>query len=250
MSGQGDVREAHASLWRRLNARTFAVAAVSLAAGLLFVTNAALFSGNERQAPDNVADLVQAESDRLQSLEAEVSAMRAQREDLVVAAAGGAQAPGLDPRLAVAAAATAVRGPGVRVSMWDAPAIDTAGTGFDVNDLVVHQQDIEAVMNALWAGGAEAMTVQGQRLTSSSGVRCVGNVLLLHGRQYSPPYVIEAIGDQDALLGALDDSPQVRIYLEYVDAVRLGWEATRLASVTMPAYAGAPSTTNVRLLAQ
>src|SRR5690606_41382455 len=69
-------------------------------------------------------------------------------------------------------------------------------SGLHPDDLVVHQQDLEAVINALWAGGAEALMVQDQRITSLSSVRCVGNVLLLHGRHYSPPYRISAIGDR------------------------------------------------------
>ncbi len=56
------------------------------------------------------------------------------------------------------------------------------------DDLVVHQQDVQAVVNALWAGGADAVQVMDQRLLSTSAVRCVGNTLLLNGRVYSPPY--------------------------------------------------------------
>ena len=55
------------------------------------------------------------------------------------------------------------------------------------DDLVVHQQDIQGVVNALWAGGAEAMTLMGQRVIATTAVRCVGNTLLLHGAVYSPP---------------------------------------------------------------
>ena len=52
----------------------------------------------------------------------------------------------------------------------------------------MHQQDIQAVVNALWAGGAEAMTIQGQRVISTTGIKCVGNTVVLHGVPYSPPY--------------------------------------------------------------
>ena len=50
------------------------------------------------------------------------------------------------------------------------------------DDLVVHQQDVQAVVNALWHGGAEAMHAQDQRVISTSAVRCVGNTLILQGR--------------------------------------------------------------------
>lgn len=234
----------------RLFGRTFAVGAVSLAAGVLFATNARLFSADDGRQLNDAADLVAVEGERLANLEAEVSQLRDRRQELLAAADGMAQLPTVDGGVALGAAATGVRGPGVQVSLWDAPAIDTVGTNFDVNDLVVHQQDIEAVMNALWAGGAEAMTVQGQRLTATSGIRCVGNVLLLHGQQFSPPYVIEAIGDPDALMAALDDSPEVQLYLQYVESVRLGWEAHRLDAITMPPYQGGSQVTHARVLGE
>ena len=66
--------------------------------------------------------------------------------------------------------------------------------GVDPNQLVVHQSDLQAVVNALWAGGAEAMTIAGQRVIATSAVRCVGNTLLLNGRVFSPPFEVAAIG--------------------------------------------------------
>lgn len=124
----------------------------------------------------------------------------------------------------------ALKGPGVSVTLNDSPlwkdALRTSDkelTDRDVNDYVVHQQDLEAVINALWAGGAEAMTIQGERVLPTTAVRCVGNVLLLRGRQYAPPYTVAAIGPVRDMRMALDASPAVRIYRQYVDAVGLGW---------------------------
>ena len=65
------------------------------------------------------------------------------------------------------------------------------------NDLVIHQQDLQAVVNALWQGGAKGIQVMDQRLISTSAVRCVGNTLILQGRVYSPPYKITAVGDPE-----------------------------------------------------
>src|SRR5690625_6014343 len=72
-------------------------------------------------------------------------------------------------------------------------------SGVEADDLVVHQQDMEAYINALWAGGAEAMMLQDQRVVNGSSFRCAGNTLLLEGRVYSPPFVITAIGDPEEL---------------------------------------------------
>ena len=222
--------------WWHPRASSIGLIVVAIAIGLLFATTARLSAGEDREAPQDVGDSIRSETARLDALEAEVEGLRAEHADLVEMA--DVAVPETPENLLVASAGTALRGPGLRVELWDAPAVSVDGSAYDVNDLVVHQQDLEAVMNALWAGGAEAMAVQGQRLTMTSSVRCVGNVLLLHGRQYSPPYVIEALGNPTRLRAALDASDEVQIYLQYVDAVRLGWRVTELTATTLPAYTG------------
>jgi uncharacterized protein YlxW (UPF0749 family) len=143
-------------------------------------------------------------------------------------------------QLAPAAGLVAVVGPGIRVSMSDAPR-DSDGNypaGVDPDDLVIHQQDVQAAVNALWAGGAEAMMIMDQRVLTTSAVRCIGNTLLLQGRTYSPPFLITAIGDATAMSAALDREPGVRLLLQYVDKYHLGYEVTALDEVQLPAYDG------------
>lgn len=142
---------------------------------------------------------------------------------------------------------SAVTGPGVTVKLNDAPKaiVDSAleantATG---DELVVHQQDIQAVVNTLWGAGAEAITIQGQRVISTTGIKCVGNTVVLHGVPYSPPYVISAIGSPDALMAGLHDSPYVAAYLTYVRDFQLGWSVTSSTQLDMPAYTG---TTDLR----
>jgi len=91
------------------------------------------------------------------------------------------------------------------------------------DDLVVHQQDIEAVLNAMWSAGAEAIQMQDQRIIATSVPRCVGNTLLLNGRTYSPPYKITAIGDAAAIQAALAGAPLVTLYKQYVVRFGLGY---------------------------
>ena len=67
-------------------------------------------------------------------------------------------------------------------------AVERPANGIEPDLLVVHQEDIQAVVNALWSGGAEAMTIQGQRVISTTAVKCVGNTVVLHGIPYGPPY--------------------------------------------------------------
>jgi len=149
-----------------------------------------------------------------------------------------AEAAGLAPSFGT----QAVTGPALSVSLDDAKR--TAASlppGYTADDIVVHQQDVQSVVNALWAGGAEAMMLQDQRVIATSAVRCVGNTLILQGRVYSPPYVVQAIGDQAGMRAALDRSEQVRIYREYADLFGLGYDVTSKAKATLPAYQGSLS---------
>ena len=91
------------------------------------------------------------------------------------------------------------------------------------DDLVVHQQDIQAVLNAMWSAGAEAIQMQDQRIIATSVPRCVGNTLLLNGRTYSPPYTIAAIGDAGAMQAAVAAAPVVILYKQYVVRFGLGY---------------------------
>jgi uncharacterized protein YlxW (UPF0749 family) len=157
--------------------------------------------------------------------------------DSRVAAARRAEGP-----LAAAAGLTPVTGPALSVSLDDAPKSaqqrDLAA-GAQPDDLVIHQQDVQGVVNALWAGGAEAMTIMGQRVVATTAVRCVGNTLLLHGRSFGPPFVVTAIGSQPAMLRALDAAPDVQVFRQYVDAYGLGYTVRTSSRVRLPGYTGA-----------
>ncbi len=113
-------------------------------------------------------------------------------------------------RLAAEAGFTPLTGTAVRVALDDAPLpkSDDLPHGVHPDDLVVHQADVQAVVNALWAGGARGMQIMDQRVISTSAVRCVGNTLILQGVVYSPPFRITAVADPDRLRAALGASPR------------------------------------------
>jgi uncharacterized protein YlxW (UPF0749 family) len=216
----------------------------ALAAGLLFATSASTAQGTDLRADRRLqlteliarerADVSRREQDAAE-LRAEVQALsdRAAASDVRVAGAAAAQ------ELELAAGLVPVSGPAVTVSLDDAPRREgRPALSDDPDDLVVHQQDVQAVVNALWSGGAEAMTLMGQRIVSTSAVRCVGNTVILHGRVYGPPFVITALGDPDALRDALDSDPGVLVFRTYVDRFGLGYAVRTQRSVTLPAYDG------------
>jgi uncharacterized protein YlxW (UPF0749 family) len=135
---------------------------------------------------------------------------------------------------------TSVTGSAIQVTLDDAyhqsGAVLPAGIAPD--DLVVHQQDVQAVVNAFWRSGAVAVQVMDQRIISSSAIRCVGNTLLLQGRVYSPPFTITGLGSVTALQDGLNSEPGVQIYREYVNRLGLGWKVRILNSATLPEWQG------------
>ncbi|GAA0642518.1 DUF881 domain-containing protein [Streptomyces thermospinosisporus] len=133
-------------------------------------------------------------------------------------------------------------GEAITVTLNDAPPDATAKLpGYpepQPDYLVIHQQDLQAVVNALWQGGAKGIKVMDQRLISTSAVRCVGNTLILQGRVYSPPYKITAVGDPERLKKALAASPAIQNYMVYVNVYGLGWKVEDNGTVTLPGYSG------------
>jgi len=209
---------------------------------VLLVTSAVTSRGTDLRPGryDSLADLAQQESQRVKALREQVSDLRADVEGLSAGLDSDAlkKLEAQADALAGPAGLSAVRGPGVSVTLDDAPEAFREAAGAQVADAIVHQQDIQAVVNSLWAGGAEAMTVQGQRVVSTTGIKCVGNTVILHGVPYSPPYVVRAIGDPDALQRSLDGSRYIQSYLQAVDAYHLGWGVRAERRITAPAYAG------------
>nr|WP_297430487.1 DUF881 domain-containing protein [uncultured Actinotalea sp.] len=216
------------------------VALVLAVAGYLFAANAQLSRLGDGRDVQDLPGLVQAEQARTEALATEVRQLQAEIDDLTDLATDASAAPSRDDELVrLAAGRVAVTGPGVTVTLTDATTSGPRPSGVSNNDLVVHQQDLQAVINALWSGGAEAMGLQDQRVISTSAFLCVGNVLLLHDNVYSPPYTVTAIGDPEELVDALLDSEAIRRYLTYVEAYGLGWEVGVEDSLELPAYDGA-----------
>jgi uncharacterized protein YlxW (UPF0749 family) len=231
-------------LTRRPTLWSAAVPVVAIGAGVLFALSAATARGTDlRSTGGDLPGLIREQTrknalaaEQARSLRAEVDRLSAQQApgDLRVT-----QLTRQADNLMVAAGTVAVTGPTLRVTLDDAKSVPSQlPQGISVDDYVVHQQDVQAVVNALWQGGAEAMMLMDQRVIATSAVRCVGNTLILQGRVYSPPYVITAMGDPAALRRALEASPQVGIYRQWVDAVGLGYDLHSEPQQTFPGYAG------------
>lgn len=232
-----DTATSRSRVWRVL------VPVICLAAGVAFAVSARESGGTDLRPASNgnLAGLVRHAESQVKQLDTTLAGLQAQvsaatkdagRRDSAVAAAQARVTPMLAP-----AGLTAVHGPGIEVVLDDAPA-NTTIVGVDPNQLVVHQSDLQAVVNALWAGGAEAMSVAGQRLIATSAVRCVGNTLLLNGEVYSPPFRVAAIGPYRTMQEALDASPGVKLFTQAASYYGLGYTVAQQQRVDVPAYSG------------
>ncbi|WP_327415061.1 DUF881 domain-containing protein [Streptomyces sp. NBC_01233] len=221
-------------------------AAVFALAGLLFVTSFNTSKGTNIRTDASLlklSDLIKERSQDNAELEQSTAVARHRVDALADRDDGSTKAE--DAKLAALRAASGTEelsGKGLTVTLNDAPPNATARIPNvpepQPNDLVIHQQDLQAVVNALWQGGAEGIQVMDQRLISTSAVRCVGNTLILQGRVYSPPYKISAVGDPGALKKALAASPALQNYQLYVNAYGLGWKVDERKALTLPGYSG------------
>lgn len=234
-------RATSATVWRAL------VPLVVASAALLLVTSAVTARGTDLRSSDAVpvAERIRAEEATLARLTKQADRLRAEISTTTQQVSRNSRAVSTAQaqanRLALAAGLTPLRGPAVSVSLDDASKADqqrALAAGAAPDDLVIHQQDVQGVVNALWAGGADGITIMGQRIVATSAVLCVGNTLLLHGRTFGPPFVITAVGNPKALRRALDADPSVSIFRQYVATYGLRYTVRTAAVTTLPAYTG------------
>ncbi|MEP7054870.1 MAG: DUF881 domain-containing protein [Actinomycetota bacterium] len=223
-----------------------AAAVVFLAAGTLFATSRRIARGTELRAgrvslSDAVAEQQRVVGRRAGELLALQSDVRQETEAAARRDSRVRDAQQTGDGLAAPAGLQAVRGPGLSVSLDDAPRLakgESRRGNPTPDDLVVHQQDVLGVVNALWAGGAEAMTIMDKRVIATTTVRCVGNTLFLQDAVYSPPFVVRAVGDPGRLQSALDRAQPVQVFRQAAAAWGLGYDVERGSALTLAAYDG------------
>lgn len=139
-------------------------------------------------------------------------------------------------RVRLAAGLVELAGPGIEVTLADGKDVPQ---GADPNDYLIHDTDISAVVNALFVGGAEAIAVNGERIVSTTPIRCAGTTVLVNATRLGNPYVISAIGDADALEAALRDDPHASLLFgTYRQQFGLEVVASRRPEVVVPAFKG------------
>ncbi|MBE7324488.1 DUF881 domain-containing protein [Nocardioides sp. Y6] len=217
---------------------------ILLLSGTLFVVSAQNSDGGDLRPTryTDIASIVEAETAELERLteeaarlDAEVAALARAYDDRDTNRYNRRIEKLLDPT-----GYTAKSGTAVTVTLTDAPEdlIREAATNEERDKMVVHQQDIQAVVNAMWRAGAEAVTIQGKRVIATTGIKCSGNTVQLQGLPYSPPYVITAIGDQLDIFSEIQADDYVSLYREDSTdpEIAVGYEIELVDHATAPAY--------------
>ena len=234
--------------WRRPSLWTALVPVVALVAGLLFATSSRTALGTDLRAGESteLSGLIEQRDAAVARQQEELALLQHEVQHLTADAASrdgevaAAQAQAQRSTVLASAGLTPMSGPGISVTLDDAPPQAGGGlpSGATADDLVIHQSDVQGVVNALWAAGADGVAIMGQRLIATSAVICVGNTLLLHGRTYSPPFVVTAVGNATAMRQQLAASYDVGLLKTAVDLFGLTYQVTDQRDVSLAAYDG------------
>jgi uncharacterized protein YlxW (UPF0749 family) len=204
------------------------------------------FNTTQRSEPD--------QTERSTDLAVVVSGLESQREDLeerlaelreqldeyereAAESAGVREAYLLElDRARQAAGLSAVEGPGVEIMLGDGSDL---ASGADPNDYLIHDSDLVAVVNALLNGGAEAVDINGQRVISTTPIRCAGTTILVNSARLGTPYTIRAIGDPEALEeSVMEDAIASLLFTQYRTQFGLQASIDRSLELEVEPYRG------------
>ncbi len=225
-------------LGRSRRTATLLVAVVLGLAGALFATSAvATHRGadaakrDRKQLIAQIDDLTSRTDRARQSLDALRASVQSARSAALNATGRGSQLQAEIDQLDVVTGGRAVAGPGLEVRLDDADGADVSGSLG-----MIYDRDIQAVVDALFASGAEAIAVNGQRLTTLTAIREAGQAILVDYRPLTAPYLIDAIGPPD-LRDRFSSTQTASLYRNWHQVYGLGFRVTTHERLTLPSAA-------------
>jgi uncharacterized protein YlxW (UPF0749 family) len=229
------VSERHASEGKPKQGRAGALGLVALAMfGILLATAGVETARNATQAARGHNALVAQVDERKQELtdkRAQVRDLRdqvrnLQSQDLQATAEGRALQARLQ-HLGTSTGYAAVQGPGIRIVVDDAPG---GGQGQQVLD-----KDLQKMVNGLWQVGAEAISINGQRISNLTAIRRASEGITVNYRHINRPYVVSAIGNPDQMGARFLDTAGGQTWLALKSAVNLRFDINSEDSMKLPA---------------
>jgi uncharacterized protein YlxW (UPF0749 family) len=219
--------------------------AVLAAFVVLLITAATQTSRNavadEKERTDLITQIkqrkaaVHADTVRIERLRTQVESMRTQ---LLDNEALSARTRSELERLSVSTGTTPVRGPGVSVTVDDAKNADSPRS-------TVLDSDLQMLVNGLWQAGAEAVAINGERLTALSSIRGAGSAITVNDQSLSRPYVVQAIGDPRSLPNRFGNTESGQAWLDLQKEVGLRFSMRTRTKMSLPG-AGVPMLRDAR----
>lgn len=257
-------RRAAAGLPRATSTQTVLVVVLAILTGFLF----AVAAQSLRPKPTAAAAVKKQLVTRIEALQQHSTEQEAKAavlgrqvrdyEDLALQQSGGPDLAGTIKDLEVQAAAVPLRGPGVTLTIDDAASTSGDGNagsrpsgGFQEGR--VTSSDLQVLVNGLWGAGAEAISINGHRLSSTAAIRFAGQAIVVDFRPLSRPYVITALGDPQGMqqlfepsfaglyLSQLTDQFKIRSTLAGSDALTVPGDPSARLEVARPLGSSAPS---------
>lgn len=208
--------------------------------GFLLVTAARTASATKAsEAPrkERLISLIEQRRSQIDDLDAAVRDLRGQLRDKESARSRTDRASAQKARdvatLAAQAGASSVAGPGLRVKVSDAssiPADVQEASAYRISDV-----DLQLLVNALWASGAEAIALNGNRIVATTSIRAAGETIVVNFRPLSPPYRLEAVGADDERFG---DSEIARRMRRWRTLFGLGFSTARVDTLKLEPFTG------------
>jgi len=215
----------------------WALVFVGLVLGLMLAFQFRVTTEIKAAEPVQRAQILTAEVSQLKenrdAMQAQVDSLRSSL-DLISAGPRDAELKEELDRARILAGVTELYGPGVEVTLNDSNI--TIKPGENPNLYVLHDEDVLRVLNELRAAGAEALSINGQRILANTELRCTGPTIVVNkNKRLAPPYVITAIGNPDTLESSLKMKGGVAETLQFwgIQVV-----VKKAPQVTIPAYSG------------
>jgi len=215
----------------------WALAVVGLIMGLMLAFQFRVTREVQSAEPVQKAQKLSAQVDKLKeerdAVQSQIENLRSKLDEITIDPRAAKLKQELD-RAMIEAGMTDVKGPGVEVTLKDSNI--SLVPGENPNLYVLHDEDLLRVLNELKAAGAEAISINGQRLLATTEVRCIGPAILINkNKRLTPPYVISAVGNPDTLESSLKMKGGVAETLQFW-GIQVAVE--KKSEVTVPAFTG------------
>ena len=208
--------------------------------GFLVVTAVVTGQEERQKSAPRKAELVSLIDSRRRQVDDLDAAVEVLRQDLSREQQRVSRASSRDRRaaevaqeLAEQAGTVPLAGPGIEVTLSASPR--TPPSPEEAGAYQIHDSDLQLVVNALWASGAEAVAINDSRLVATTPIRAAGGTIIVNFRPLNPPFVVRAIGADRA---RFDESAIAKRFKRWTKLFGLGFEVRERSRVTVPGYTG------------